>query len=267
MDAPTVQPLPGADRIRALTDTDAKFKAFDSYPWKKDPTFMFGLKSILGPPPPPPRTSSSSSTATATATGTISPPSGAPPESASSSSAAAGPVPVSRPQDMAIRARIFYYTQRVGVTLSFDEYVAWLAAHPSHTPPDILPDEYKASPSYSPQPSTGAADPSQSTLAWQAAAPKTSLWVDKGAGQDGSTAAEGAAAGEAPYPSTFQHIVELIASGKPVPGIKEIPNTVVQDPNITPFGKMTRPRKPWEKDVPSQELEENNVGRSFPPIH
>lgn len=30
----------GADGIRSLTDEDAVFGAFDSYPWLKDKTFM-----------------------------------------------------------------------------------------------------------------------------------------------------------------------------------------------------------------------------------
>lgn len=32
--------LAGADSIRGLTDQDAIFRAFDSYPWTKDTAFM-----------------------------------------------------------------------------------------------------------------------------------------------------------------------------------------------------------------------------------
>jgi hypothetical protein len=35
-----IQPLPGAERIRALSGEDAIFKAFDGYPWRKDAMFM-----------------------------------------------------------------------------------------------------------------------------------------------------------------------------------------------------------------------------------
>jgi hypothetical protein len=38
MDQP--QSLSGADSIRSLKDDDTIFKAFDAYPWKKDPAFM-----------------------------------------------------------------------------------------------------------------------------------------------------------------------------------------------------------------------------------
>lgn len=32
--------LSGAERIRAITDEDGMFKAFDTYPWKKDKMFL-----------------------------------------------------------------------------------------------------------------------------------------------------------------------------------------------------------------------------------
>lgn len=50
----------------------------------------------------------------------------------------------------------------------------------------------------------------------------------------------------APYPTSFAHIVELITSGKPVPGIKEIPPTVLEGQG-TAASKPKR-KKPWEKD-------------------
>jgi hypothetical protein len=50
----------------------------------------------------------------------------------------------------------------------------------------------------------------------------------------------------APYPTSFAHIVELITSGKPVPGIKEIPPTVLEGQG-TEASKPKR-KKPWEKD-------------------
>lgn len=50
----------------------------------------------------------------------------------------------------------------------------------------------------------------------------------------------------APYPTSFAHIVDLITSGKPVPGIKEIPPTVLEGQGT----QATKPKrkKPWEKD-------------------
>jgi hypothetical protein len=50
----------------------------------------------------------------------------------------------------------------------------------------------------------------------------------------------------APYPTSFAHIVELITSGQPVPGIKEIPSTVLTGQGTEPA--KPRRKKPWEKD-------------------
>jgi len=35
-----LQPIPGAERIRAIKDEDGIYKAFDGYPWRKDGIFM-----------------------------------------------------------------------------------------------------------------------------------------------------------------------------------------------------------------------------------
>lgn len=50
----------------------------------------------------------------------------------------------------------------------------------------------------------------------------------------------------APYPTSFAHIVELITSGQPVPGIREIPSTVLTGQGTEPV--KARRKKPWEKD-------------------
>jgi hypothetical protein len=50
----------------------------------------------------------------------------------------------------------------------------------------------------------------------------------------------------APYPTSFAHIVELITTGKPVPGIKEIPSTVLSGQGTE--AAKSRRKKPWEKD-------------------
>ncbi|KAK9765193.1 hypothetical protein K7432_006683 [Basidiobolus ranarum] len=47
------------------------------------------------------------------------------------------------------------------------------------------------------------------------------------------------------YPRSFQEICELIASGKPIPGIKQIPNKLSE---TAPSEATMKPRpKPWEK--------------------
>jgi hypothetical protein len=66
-------------------------------------------------------------------------------------------------------------------------------------------------------------------------------------GDNNATVAEPA------YPSSFAHIVELITTGKPIPGIEEIPDTVLTGHDIS--SEKPRRRKPWEKDdvAPAEE--------------
>lgn len=52
---------------------------------------------------------------------------------------------------------------------------------------------------------------------------------------------------EAPYPTSFAHIVELITTGQPIPGIKEIPSTVLEGQGTQSV--KARRKKPWEKDA------------------
>lgn len=117
-------------------------------------------------------------------------------------------------RDMATHARIFYYAQRIGVSIDFSRYQAWLSAHPDHDTPDVLPAEYAAK-----------QDQDSPALDWQKAAPKADLYVDKKAAQQQSDADDQPA-----YPMGFAEMIKLLQEGKPVPGIRQIPNTVVRDP-------------------------------------
>ncbi|KAH6695833.1 hypothetical protein F5X68DRAFT_32604 [Plectosphaerella plurivora] len=215
--AEQLPPLPGADRIRAIQDDDGKFKAFDSYPWAKDNNFMSGLYAIIGDP----NTKS----------------------------------PRGTPSELAVHARTFYYAQRVGVTIDFAQYKEWLAKHPEHTPPAVLPEAYRALDAASSAP----------VLAWQASAPKADLYVERKP-EDPSQGT----GNEPAYPMGFAEMLERIQKGLPIPGIKEIPDTVVRDPTVKPVGARSAPRKPWEKDVPAaasgSEGQPGTLDSSFPPL-
>ncbi|CVK86845.1 uncharacterized protein FMAN_05901 [Fusarium mangiferae] len=190
--------LAGADRIRALKDETAIFTAFDTYPWTKDKNFMSGLYAILGEP--------------------------------------GQQNPQASLADMAIHARIFYYAQRIGVSIEFSAYKAWLASNPDYQPLDVLPEEYR-------QRDVANASPVP-VLDWQKAAPKTDLYVDRK-----TAAAQSGSQDQPSYPMGFAEMIKLIQEGKPVPGIRQIPNTVVRDPAVKPVGARAVPRKPWEKDT------------------
>ncbi|EXF86642.1 hypothetical protein CFIO01_05491 [Colletotrichum fioriniae PJ7] len=267
--------LSGAERIRAITDEDGMFKAFDTYPWKRDKMFTSGLYAILGDP----NTEN----------------------------------PQGTPTDLAIHARIFYYAQRIGVTIDFAKYKDWLAKHPDHTPPDVLPEEYKtnntsstkgassSSASSTAPAASSAAEPStdevptltskldnlntneatpanpattdssttpadEATPSWQAAAPKADLYVERKAQPQEGTPGQG---GDEPaYPMGFAQMLEMIQKGIPIPGIRQIPDTVVRDASVKPFGKRAVPKKPWEKDVATTEAVEQPsvVDSEFPPL-
>lgn len=122
---------------------------------------------------------------------------------------------------MATHARIFYYAQKIGVSIDFTRYQAWLVAHPDHASPDVIPQEYATARQPSP------------ALDWQKAAPKADLYVEKkGAVEQQVTAGDDQPA----YPMGFAEMIKLLQEGKPVPGIRQIPNTVVRDPV-----RVTRP--------------------------
>src|SRR5688572_28060244 len=113
---------------------------------------------------------------------------------------------------MAIHARVFYYAQRIGVTIDFAKYQAWLASNPDIEAPDVLPDEYKSR------------QPPAPLLDWQKAAPKADLFIDR------KSAPQSGYGDEPNYPMGFAAMIKLLQEGKPVPGIREIPNTIIRDP-------------------------------------
>lgn len=164
-------------------------------------------------------------------------------------------------RDIATHARIFYYAQRIGVQIDFAAYQTWLSQHPEYPPPHIVPSEYEEQQS-SESPSASSA----SATAWQQAAPKADLYVDRSA--QSQAAGEG---GEPSYPLAFAEMIKLIQEGKPIPGIRQIPNTIERDPTVKPVGSRPVPRKPWEKEATATadtgaEGIVNALDLEFPPV-
>ncbi|TFB05458.1 hypothetical protein CCMA1212_003002 [Trichoderma ghanense] len=257
------EPFPGADGIRSLKDQDSIFRAFDSYPWTKDAAFLSGLRAILGPPNP-----STPSTQTASL------------------------------HDIATHARIFYYAQRIGVHIDFSSYQAWLAQHPDHATPRIVPPEYEQQPSASSPSSpsspssfsppshshsttspaagsstTAAAAAAEASAAeatpWQQAAPKADLYIKRNK-QPPSTS-QSSSEPEPAYPIAFAEMIKLLQEGKPIPGIRQIPNTIERDPTVKPVGSRPVPRKPWEREASATPeansvFAESTLDLEFPPV-
>lgn len=129
---------------------------------------------------------------------------------------------------MAIHARIFYYAQRIGVKIDFARYQDWLAKHPNHQPPQVLPEEY-LSRGDGAATGSGSGQQAEDVLPWQHAAPKADLFIDRQAAAEANAAA-GAGGGEPTYPMGFAEMLKLLQEGKEIPGIRQIPNTIARDP-------------------------------------
>ncbi|POR38146.1 Uncharacterized protein TPAR_01660 [Tolypocladium paradoxum] len=214
----------GAARIRSLTDDDSIFHAFDAYPWTKDKAFLSGLSAILGEPN--------------------------------------SRNPQGSPADMATHARVFYYAQRIGVQIDFARYQAWLAQHPDHQSPQVIPDEYLSRSSSMGDQADESPPP---VLPWQRAAPRADLYVDRIAASQSPSGA----GGEPNYPMAFAEMLKLLQEGKPIPGIRQIPNTIARDPSVKPVGSRAAPKKPWERDTafapPETDLPKS-LDTEFPPL-
>lgn len=64
---------------------------------------------------------------------------------------------------------------------------------------------------------------------------------------------------QAPYPSSFAQIVDLITKGEPIPGIKVVPDTL-----LTGQGSATttaKRKKPWEQEKRVVDVSESNSRR------
>jgi hypothetical protein len=77
-------------------------------------------------------------------------------------------------------------------------------------------------------------------------APPTATSTSGSAGGTLPEASANASEPPAPYPTSFAHIVELVTTGQPIPGIKEIPDTLLAGQSSQAM--QSKRRKPWEKD-------------------
>ncbi|CAI7620710.1 unnamed protein product [Penicillium glandicola] len=122
-------------------------------------------------------------------------------------------VEINRDDDLVLQAKCFFFSRKENLTpaIDFAAFRSWLASQT--TEPQGL-----GNPNLQ---ITETSDPSTSGL-------------------------ESSAHPEPAYPSSFAHIVELITTGQPIPGIQDIPDTVLSGHDIS--SEKPRRRKPWEKD-------------------
>lgn len=145
---------------------------------------------------------------------------------------------------------VYTFDRKTNNRLDFEAYKSWLRSrgHPSKLPSDhdhlpsidaTIEDSVPPNlPKMSPLPQHPQPEAQTSELP----APPTHVPVE----EPSSAAATATPAG--PYPTSFAQIVELIESGKPIPGIEDIPDTVLTGQEGP--SKETRRMKPWEmRDV------------------
>ncbi|KAF2085808.1 hypothetical protein K490DRAFT_17245, partial [Saccharata proteae CBS 121410] len=128
---------------------------------------------------------------------------------------------LSQASELTLRARCFYYSRKFDIPIDFDAYKAWRAEN---------------------LPSETAAPASNGTSVAQAEAAPIPTATAPSAAPSAPTSGQP----EAPYPTSFAQIVELITTGQPIPGIKEVPDTVLEGQGTEPVA--AKRKKPWEKD-------------------
>ncbi|KAJ6004841.1 hypothetical protein N7540_012640 [Penicillium herquei] len=120
-------------------------------------------------------------------------------------------VEMNRDDDLVLQAKCFFFSRKENLPapIDFAAYKSWLVELSTSEPADSSSrvNESNAAPAV-PQSSTGS---------------------------------------EPVYPTSFAHIVELITTGQPIPGIEQIPDTVLTGHEIT--SEKPRRRKPWENDT------------------
>ncbi len=125
------------------------------------------------------------------------------------------------PELLTLRARCFFFSRKQGVAIDFQSYILWrslqslrpVVAGFQDTPPSE--------------------------------AQRNSKPADSGIGET-SAGRQPEPRPQAPYPSSFAQIVNLITKGEPVPGIKEVPDTLLTGQESV--ASSARRRKPWERD-------------------
>lgn len=136
-------------------------------------------------------------------------------------SAILGPHPVpSQIHDLTLRARCFYFSRKTSVPVSFNAYKSYLLALESQK--DVFNSKEQCSlttTSY------------QASLNIQAESSSRTLIPKKAA----------------PYPPSFAEIISLIAKNSPIPGIRDIPSTVIPEQASVAVAPMRK--KPWDSSL------------------
>lgn len=123
---------------------------------------------------------------------------------------------------LTLRAKCYYFARKAGTPVDFDGYKQWVEMQRGTSSLNgQVANQPPANFVVQPQANPGA--PIET--------------IDEGGGGGGMA--------DAPKPASFAEICEMIAEGKPIPGIKEIPDTVLEGQASEKVAEARR--KPWEK--------------------
>ncbi|KAI9671150.1 MAG: hypothetical protein M1817_003657 [Caeruleum heppii] len=127
-------------------------------------------------------------------------------------------------QELTMKAKCFYFARKFDTSVDVEGYKAWKST---------TVDTHSIGLSSQESVFEGTAEASMTNVAVSSELPASS--------DDGTAPPDQ----DAPYPTSFAHIVDLITKGEPVPGIKEIPDTVLEGEQSQPAASSRR--KPWER--------------------
>ena len=123
----------------------------------------------------------------------------------------------SQVEHLTLRAKCYYFARKAGTQVDFDGYKQWVEIHRGNAPTNgtrpLLSDQESS--------------------------------VGSAAAESGGSGMGGM--GDAPRPASFAEICEMIAEGKPIPGIKEIPDTILE--GQASESSTEKRKKPWEKET------------------
>ncbi|KAB8301212.1 hypothetical protein EYC80_003101 [Monilinia laxa] len=128
-------------------------------------------------------------------------------------------------RELTLRAQCFYLSRKKNVVIDFDGYKAYLTTQSS-------------------DPSMTTALPLNNTPSSNAPLHHENDLPPASTTTDQTTAL---------YPPSFAEIVAMIQAGTPIPGIRDIPDTVLTDQGTKPVARKRR--KPWENDVDEETIQ------------
>jgi len=142
-----------------------------------------------------------------------------------------------------LQARIWWYKSRLNIDVDRNAYDSYASSsHHPYQPDSALLDKVEEIQRHMGLMSDNSAAAAPDSFAngfdggnssrlpeWMVSAPRKVDLLKKA--DDGATRSphgDGGGGHDAPYPAHFQAIIEAVTTGKPVPGVKEIPNTVIR---------------------------------------